>query len=166
MTLTTHAIAGAAIAASMPHHLIIGFALAFASHFVLDAIPHWDYQLRSYKKDETNRLNDDMPINRDFFIDLLHIGIDMSCGIIIVLLFFTLSGAQLFWAPFVGVFGGVLPDALQFAYWKWRHEPLTSLQRFHIWVDHPERNLHHKPLVGVPFQIAVAVIIIAASRLL
>ena len=77
MTLTTHAVVGAAIATSMPNHPVIGFTLAFASHFVLDAIPHWDYKLSSQKTDNVNSLNDYMIIDRNFFIDLLKIGIDM-----------------------------------------------------------------------------------------
>lgn len=164
MTLTTHAVVGAALASSMPDHLLVGFVLAFASHFVLDAIPHWDYSLSSYKKDDSNRLNDAMAINKDFFVDLLKIGCDMSCGILLVLLFFTLNGPHLLWAPLIGAFGAVLPDALQFVYFKWRHQPMVSLQRFHVWC-HSERDFNDKPLVGVPFQavlIALAVYVYAS----
>src|ERR1035441_1590405 len=88
MTLTTHAVVGAAIAASMPNRPVLGFILAFASHFALDAIPHWDYRLSSQKTGGSNRMDDDMIMNKNFFIDLLKIGLDMSCGIILALLFF------------------------------------------------------------------------------
>jgi hypothetical protein len=159
MTLTTHAVVGAAIAASMPNHPVIGFTLAFASHFVLDAIPHWDYPLSSQKTDKVNRLNDDMIINKNFFIDLLKIGIDMSCGFLLVLFFFTLHGSHLFWIPMIGATGAVLPDALQFAYFKWRHQPLIALQRFHLWI-HAKRNFDDKPMIGIPFQIAVMVLVV------
>src|ERR1035437_1319913 len=152
MTLTTHAVVGAAIAASMPNHPVVGFALAFASHFVLDAIPHWDYPLSSQKTDNVNRLNDDMIINKNFFIDLLKIGIDMSCGILLVLFFFTLHSPHLFWIPMIGVAGAVLPDALQFVYFKWRHQPLIALQRFHFWI-HAKHRLDDKPLIGILLQI-------------
>jgi hypothetical protein len=47
MILSTHAIAGAAIASFLPSHPTAAFVLGFASHFVLDAIPHWDYPIRS-----------------------------------------------------------------------------------------------------------------------
>jgi len=164
MTLTTHAVVGAAIAASMPNHPILGFTLAFASHFVLDVIPHWDYPLLSYTRDNGNRLNDDMILNKNFLVDLSRIGLDMFSGILLVLVFFTLTSPHLFWIPFIGVCGAVIPDALQFAYWKCRREPLTTLQRFHIWVD-PEKGLHDKPLIGIPFQIAVIVLVIFISKL-
>jgi hypothetical protein len=163
MTLTTHAIVGAAIAASMPNHPVIGFTLAFASHFILDAIPHWDYKLSSQKTDGVNPLNDDMIINKDFFVDLSKIGLDAGCGILLVLLVFTLYSPHLFWIPLVGVFGAILPDALQFVYFKWRHQPLTSLQRFHIWI-HAKHRLDDKPFVGVLLQIALIAIVIFISK--
>src|SRR5215472_8085081 len=47
MILSTHAVVGAAIASFLPSHPMAAFAPGFASHFVLDAIPHWDYPIRS-----------------------------------------------------------------------------------------------------------------------
>src|SRR5258708_36388904 len=47
MILMTHAIVGASIASFMPSHPVAAAALGFASHFALDAIPHWDYPIRS-----------------------------------------------------------------------------------------------------------------------
>jgi len=157
MTLATHAVVGAAIASAMPNYPVLGFVLAFASHFVLDAIPHWDYPLSSMKKDSSDRMNDDMILNKNFIADLSKIGLDVLCGILLVLLFFTVCGPHLFWVPIIGVFGAVLPDALQFAYWKWRREPLKSLQRFHLWI-HARRNLNDKPLLGISSQVAIIIL--------
>jgi hypothetical protein len=42
MTATAHALVSAAIAASIPNPAI-SISLAFVSHFVMDAIPHWDF---------------------------------------------------------------------------------------------------------------------------
>ena len=47
MILTTHAIVGGALASLFPTHPITAIAAGFASHFVIDAIPHWDYPLQS-----------------------------------------------------------------------------------------------------------------------
>jgi hypothetical protein len=47
MILTTHAVVGAALATFLPSHPVIAFAVGFASHFVLDAIPHVDYPIKS-----------------------------------------------------------------------------------------------------------------------
>jgi hypothetical protein len=164
MTLTTHAVVGAAIVTSMPNHPVFGFILAFASHFALDAIPHWDYRLSSQKTGSSNRMDDDMIMNKNFFIDLLKIGLDFLCGILLALLFFTLYSPHLFWIPILGVLGAVLPDALQFVYFKWRHQPLIALQRFHLWI-HAKSDFNHKPLIGIPLQIVLIVIVIFISKL-
>lgn len=42
MTATAHALVSAAIAASIPNPLL-SIPLAFVSHFVMDAVPHWDF---------------------------------------------------------------------------------------------------------------------------
>ena len=144
MVLTAHAIVGASIANLMPNHPMLGFATGFASHFLLDSIPHWDYHLLSSKKDPQNPLNDDLILGKNFLIDLMKIGTDFLLGIIIsILLFVDISNFSLtsFFtsAIFWGIAGSLLPDALQFVYFKWRHEPLTTLQRFHNWVQN-KRN--------------------------
>ena len=159
MTLTTHAVVGATIASTMPSHPVLGFALAFTSHFLLDAIPHWDYSLNSHVKDDSNHLNDNMQINKNFFFDLIKIGIDMLLGFLLVLFIFALHGSQLTWIPLIGLVGGVLPDLLQFIYMKYHHEPLTSLQRFHHWI-HAKERLNNKPFIGVSMQIFVILIAI------
>src|SRR5258708_34344535 len=47
LILTTHAIVGGALASLFPTRPITAIAAGFASHFVIDAIPHWDYPLQS-----------------------------------------------------------------------------------------------------------------------
>ena len=104
-----------------------------------------------------------MIINRDFFIDLARIGIDVLCGLSLVFFLFTMSGPRIFWIPFIGVAGALLPDALQFLYFKWKHQPLMSLQRFHLWV-HAFDHFNDKPLIGIPFQILIILVAISIAR--
>ncbi len=47
MILCTHAIVGGAIASFVPLHPLLMAVVGFASHFAIDAIPHWDYPLQS-----------------------------------------------------------------------------------------------------------------------
>lgn len=47
MILSTHAVVGGAIGSLFPSHPILVALLGFTSHFVIDAIPHWDYPLKS-----------------------------------------------------------------------------------------------------------------------
>lgn len=57
MILCTHAIIGGAIASLLPLNPAAAAIAGFASHFAIDAIPHWDYPLRSISlgKDADNR---------------------------------------------------------------------------------------------------------------
>ncbi len=70
MTLTTHALVGASVAALFPSSPSLALGAALASHFLVDAIPHWHYQLRSAVGDTDNPLDADMVIGRLFFVDL------------------------------------------------------------------------------------------------
>lgn len=131
MTLATHAVIGAIIASKFPEHPVLGFGLAFASHFVLDAIPHWDYRLSTLQENEDDLMKNRMPISvsRKFMGDLLKTGIDCILGIMAALLLFWDKNPVVVLA---GAVGGVLPDALQFIYFHIQKEPLVALQRFHM----------------------------------
>ena len=158
MVLTTHAVAGAAVATLVPSHPVLGFALGFGSHFVLDSVPHWEYPVFSMKGGKSP-LDNDMLINKAFVGDLIRIGIDGMLGITLALFFLGTIYHHSFFIIILGAIAGMLPDALQFVYFKWRHEPLVSLQKFHIWV-HPKLSLHNKPFIGVLSQIVFIFLII------
>ncbi|MFH0804353.1 MAG: hypothetical protein V1896_02015 [Candidatus Zambryskibacteria bacterium] len=165
MTLTAHAIVGASIASVVPSHPVLGFALGFGSHFLLDTIPHWDYPLRSRKADIKNPMDDDVVLNKNFIFDLFKMGSDAVFGLIVVLfLFGGFSDFHLAWAPLWGVAGALTPDALQFVYMKWRHEPMISLQKFHLWV-HSRIRLDDRPALGIPLQIAIIIFFVAISKI-
>jgi hypothetical protein len=139
MILANHAIAGAALASLMPNQPLVGFTVGFLSHFVLDAIPHWDYDLSSAEKDENNPVNDDIIVNKKFIFDiLLKVGPDIAAGFLISCLVFCLYLKISIIAVLCGAVGGIAPDILHFAYMKWRHEPLKSLLKFHLWI-HAEK---------------------------
>ena len=75
MILSTHAVVGGTIASLFPTHPILVATLSFASHFVIDAIPHWDYPLKSISV-KPNANNWALKINRRLFRDLALIGFD------------------------------------------------------------------------------------------
>jgi hypothetical protein len=56
MTTTPHILAGAALASLLPtgsaSMKLFGFALGFASHYVLDAVPHWERLYGPHYNDE------------------------------------------------------------------------------------------------------------------
>lgn len=164
MTLTTHAIVGAATASLIPSHPALGFVASFASHFLVDAIPHWHYPLATLKVDKNDQMNSDMIINKQFFWDILKIGFDAILGIALSFILFWPSYPQSFFYILFGAAGGIVPDALQFLYWKWRHQPLTALQQFHLWI-HAKRDLDGKPVVGILLQIFIILLSVVIVNL-
>ena len=164
MILSTHAVIGAAAASAFPEHPVVAFGVAFASHFVFDAIPHWHYQVTSSKKDKQNPMNNDMVMGKQFFADAAKIGFDALLGIGISLIAFSYILHLPTLLILLGAMGAILPDPLQFVYWKFRHEPLISLQRFHIWI-HAATDLDDKILLGVGSQILLIFISIVFVKL-
>ena len=134
MTLTTHAIVGGAIASLMPAHPWLGLSLAFASHFLLDALPHWDYPIRSSSINP--KVAARMKYDGELFTDLFTIGGDAALGIVVALTLFNTQTPPGYLLALGGACAGILPDALQFAYMRFPHQPLTSIQRFHEWISH------------------------------
>lgn len=160
MTLTTHAVIGGVVASFFPTHPEIGFAGAFLSHFILDSIPHWDYPLKSFELKTADIMSGDMIMGKRFLKDLINIGIDILIGTLATIYILLLLGKFSLPILIAGVIGGIIPDALQFVYMKFRHEPFVSLQKFHMKIQ-KDRRLKSKPLIGIIMQIAIIVIIVA-----
>jgi hypothetical protein len=156
MILSTHAVVGAALASLMPSHPVAAFVAGFASHFVIDAIPHWDYPLRSISLAPGARNNVRMTAPR--IRDLAVIGFDGVAGLVLAIAIF---GTQANWvAVLAGIVGGILPDPLKFLYTLYPCEPLATLDRFHSWI-HSDRKLDWP--VGVSSQIAFASAVAGAA---
>jgi len=125
MLLTPHILLGAAIGAKISNPGAI-FALSFASHYFLDALPHYEYEIPGLK----GKLPDDKKI----FIDFLKLAADFSLGVALAL--------TLVWdSPFrtgavLGMLSALIPDALLFLYW--RHPDNKFLKIFAL----PHRACH------------------------
>jgi len=156
MILTTHAVVGAALASFLPSHPVAAFAVGFASHFVLDAIPHVDYPIKS--RSVNPRIGAPMVLDRALLQDAVTIGSDGLFGIIAALFLF--SSSANFWAILMGAIGAILPDPLQFVYTRFPHEPLRSLQRFHLWA-HSKKQIDY--IVGVSTQFGFVVVVVALT---
>lgn len=167
MILTTHAIVGAA-AGRLVSNPLLAFTLGCISHFLIDAIPHWSYRLASIILDEKNPLKKDMIINRHSIKDLAIIAVDFCIGIILAIFIFQgKAGFTNFSLPLLaGIIGGVLPDALQFAYFKIKRRPLVDLQKLHIrfHLNHT-KNIPALPY-GILSQVAVVIAAIIISKLI
>ena len=86
MILSTHAVVGAALASFVPSHPFAALVLGFASHFALDAIPHWDYPIKS--RSVNPKIAAPMVFDRALLQDAVTIGFDGVAGIISALLLF------------------------------------------------------------------------------
>jgi hypothetical protein len=163
MILATHAIVGAAVAGAGPG-AVSAFFLGFGSHFLLDALPHWDYNLSSRQENPVNRLNDKIEQNTAFFLDLVKLSFDFGIGAVLVFRFLTpVIGNP--WIVWFGVLGGVLPDFLQFIYFKLRWPILVRLQQFHYRVHTNYHLAGNKAGWGILSQAAVIILILIATVL-
>lgn len=164
MTLTTHAIVGAVIASAVPSHPVLAFSLGFCSHFLLDAIPHWDYNLSSLSENKNDPLDSDMKIGKSFFLDLCKLGLDFLLGFFLVFLFFGKSGdGALNVTLFFGALGAVLPDALHFVYFKFKHEPFRSIEKFHHKIMY---HLENNKALGQWNQVFLIVAVVLLQKIL
>jgi hypothetical protein len=160
LTLTTHGIVGGAIVSLMPSYPVLALCLAFASHFLLDAIPHLDYPIRSAAVDP--KIGARMRYDRALLIDVVTIGGDAALGVVLAVALFASWHSALTVAG--GACAAILPDALQFAYLRFRREPLMSLQRFHCWV-HTSNQMKRQPILGVVSQLVFVAVLVIAARM-
>jgi hypothetical protein len=149
MILSTHAVVGAALASLMPSHPFAAFVTGFASHFAIDAIPHWDYPLRSISV--AQGAQNDRRLTPALLGDLAVIGFDAFAGLALAIVVFGAPSTLV--VILAGAVGAMLPDPFQFVHAHYPYEPLASLQRFHRWI-HTKRRLDWP--IGVSSQIAFA----------
>jgi hypothetical protein len=105
MILTTHAVVGAALASFVPSHPAVAFVLGFGSHFILDAIPHVDYPIRS--RSVNPKFGAPMAFDRALLQDVVTIGSDGLFGLVAALFLF--SSATNFWRYCWGRLGRYFP---------------------------------------------------------
>ena len=155
MMLSTHAMVGAAIGTFCPSQIGLAAVLGFCSHFVLDAIPHWDYPIRSGSLSPGRGLP--IRFDRALLEDLLTIGADGLLGVAAAIILFGFS-----WSALLGALGAILPDPLQLVHDRIPHEPLLALQRFHRWI-HSGKRMTLFPF-GLTSQLVLIMAVVALTR--
>ena len=170
MTLTTHALVGAAAASLFPEHPYLAFAAGFASHFAIDALPHWDYgeYLRSMQYDPIQHLHTDMRLGKDFVRDLALIGADALLGFVLTFV----AAWLLKISPeiaLVGAGAGLYPDLLQFVYFKIKktrfERSMARLQLFHAWVQEGKDRTQWGWQKGLGMQALLVLVIFYALKM-
>ena len=137
MILSTHAIVGGAIASLFPSHPVLVVAAGFASHFAIDAIPHWDYALQAISIRPAAG-SASLNLDRRLWVDLSLIALDACAGLAIAIWLFATPPTM--GAILLGAVTAMVPDPLQVVHALYPREPLKSLQRFHQWI-HAKRKL-------------------------
>ncbi len=157
MTLTTHAIVGAAAASLVPSQPVLGFVLGFASHFAIDSIPHWaeGKLLRAVDKDTRNPLGAKVHSGKDLIHDVLFVGTDSLLGFVgAVCILFVLFHVPLY-IVLLGAFAGQMPDGLQFLYFTFHPRFMDGLQSFHSRIQTESTDMAY---LGIEAGLILAVI--------
>ena len=153
MILTTHSIVGASITNLFPGNPGVGSILAFVSHYLLDMVPHKDYDVKFI--DEESKTIKSAVNNLKSALHFLPVALDLLVGVILCILIFV-RDEQTFYLTFFGIIAGVLPDFFQFLYLKYKKHPFIIVQKFH---DHIHNR--SKPITGYLSQFLTIVISIS-----
>lgn len=149
MILTVHLLAGVAAGVKIGNPAAAA-AVALGSHFLLDAIPHKEYQVEALKRGQ---------FNREFLKDLAKVGADFSVGLALAIFFaFFASIESLFWPVASAAFFAVLPDFLSFLYFLRRGPILEKIYRFHHLIHFLSRR-EISPRQKTAFQVFAAVVL-------
>ena len=155
MTLTTHiAIAAAITKPFIKQHPILAFFVAIASHYLSDAIPHWDYRLGSLAGGENPDKREWQFKTHTFWEDFSRFAFDGFLGAGIAFLIIRPASLHEFFLWSLVVIGSCLPDFLQGVYYTRKAEFLKPLSHFHNRI-HSKIKLGPYPLIGVPFQLII-----------
>ncbi len=157
MTLTTHSIIAAAVTKPLARmNPLIALVVAIATHYLSDAIPHWDYKIVSIENAE-DKENRHFGSSKSAIIkDIFHFALDGFLGAIIIILITRPATLQQWLWIAAAVIGGCLPDFLQGLY-VLKLKFLRLPQRFHD-MFHTHIRLGAYPLLGIPFQIVITAI--------
>jgi hypothetical protein len=158
MVLTAHAIAGAAAANLIPDSPAVGLFLGYLSHYILDIIPHTEYDISGIDDKEAKSFRSVFHDTKSF-LNLVVIGIDFMIGLTLSIFLFARDLQSLI-ATIAGVIGGVLPDALQYLYYRTKKWPWTIFQKFHD-AFHYEENPKAGLVEGIRNQIFSIAVVLA-----
>lgn len=149
MFLVGHTAAGALVGEQVATNPLMIFILAFASHFLLDFIPHGDrHHVVDYYKGKKKLL-------KQIYATLV---IDSAASILYIVLIMTKTNVNR-WAIAWGIFGSVLPDLLVGLAELLKNTYLAAFKKFHFIIHNALiHKIRVKPLPGTLLQIIVIAI--------
>lgn len=164
MILSSHIIVASAVTAPLLArplnfaNAFFIFFISFASHFLIDMIPHWDYKMFLFPRED----GEISFFYKKYFLlkDLLKNFLDGAMGLFGAILIIGFPADFMDFLAFgLIVFGSVLPDALEasFIIKKWRF--LEPLHKFHNAI-HGRRVFRNRPFYGFIFQAFIVALIV------
>jgi hypothetical protein len=133
MILTTHAVVGATTYGLLQEHPVLAPAAAFASHYILDYFPHWEYET------DPTKTKDKKPVI------VMTVVIDLAVAFVLVCLlaFYVFpTSPKNFVMVLTGAFFGLLPDGFQLLYMlRFRHKTISWTQRVHDFFHSEDESL-------------------------
>ncbi len=145
MILITHAVVGAALS-RITGNPMSSFMLAVVSHYILDAVPHYDYVDQDFVANPRSRRS------RMIFKFIM---LDGVLGVFLPLWFFGWSDIFGFLNIFLAIVGAMLPDAFSGVHLYLPNRITPLLNRFHVGVHYLFINklyLQSFPILGLFMQ--------------
>jgi len=138
MILSSHMAMGAVIGAKFNNPWLI-VVLGVIFHYVLDIIPHDEYDIEDMKAGK---------VNRGFLLSSFKVLIDLSVGLGVGIYIYSVSGAS-FLNIILAMFFSLLPDLFTLVSFFYKSKFLTGLNKFH-------QFLHFYKYRKVPYWIRVS----------
>jgi hypothetical protein len=164
MILTPHAIVGASLANMFPNDPVLGFGLAFASHYLLDMIPHAEYDIHNFIDRQNKTTRTIFHTIKSFIKMPPIILIDFFVGVSLCSLIFIRDEKTLY-LTMIGIFASVLPDFLQFIYLQYKNRFWIKVQKIHDYF-HGENQLRSNLILSNLTEIIIPIIFVTLFYLL
>lgn len=119
MILAPHIIISG-ILGSQTGSYFLAAVLGLASHYALDAIPHWDYLPGEFEKKARHEKG--FIKSKLFWKEIAKIALDMIIGFVLLFIFIDLDKNANVGPAIISAIFGILPDPLSLLYWvtKWK----------------------------------------------
>ncbi|MDP2638779.1 MAG: hypothetical protein Q8P06_01265 [Candidatus Azambacteria bacterium] len=158
MILASHIIISGLLGSQTGNYFLAA-VLGLASHYILDAIPHWDYLSEEF---ETRAHTEKGFIKRkQFWRELINVAFDALLGLALLFIFIRIDKNANIVPAIIGAMFGVLPDPLGLLHWitKWKFLKWNSdLQKFVHYSIHSKIEQYFWP--GIAIQTATIGIVL------
>lgn len=114
MILASHIVISGLLGAKTGNYFLAA-TIGFISHYILDAIPHWDYLSEEFESKAQG--NPGFIKNKKFWREISKVALDILIGLILLFALIKLSKSPNITSMLFAVFFSILPDPLGLLYW-------------------------------------------------